>query len=199
METTSNKPYTTCKVYGTRPRNTAIMENKTKKYFITGVAGTGKTTISLALKERGITVFDFASVPGLCYWRDKITKEKSEYSPNRDKNWLDTHERICDPEGLKTLLDNQKSTVVITGVASGNQEELLGLFDKVFLLQCDPETLLKRFRTRETSVFAKGLDEQNATLEWQKKFDPHYLALGAIPIRTEGAINDVIKHLISQF
>ena len=71
------------------------------KILITGVPGTGKSTISKTLNERGITSIDFSDVPDLCCWCNKITKEKIKYSPVKDIKWLDKHERICDLEKLK--------------------------------------------------------------------------------------------------
>jgi broad-specificity NMP kinase len=41
------------------------------KILITGIAGTGKSTIVPALQERGITAIDLHDVPGLCFWQNK--------------------------------------------------------------------------------------------------------------------------------
>src|SRR3989344_1154212 len=75
------------------------------KVFITGVAGTGKSTIAKALTERGITTVDFSDYPALRYWRNKITKKKSDYSPNNDMSWFDDHECVCDLDELKKLFE----------------------------------------------------------------------------------------------
>jgi broad-specificity NMP kinase len=164
------------------------------KILITGVAGTGKSTISKELNRRGITSIDFSDVSGMCYWRDKITKEKTEYPITSDFNWFDSHERICNVERLKEILDEHKD-LIITGIA-GNQTEYFNLFDKILLLQCNPETITQRMQTRE-SPWGKTKVEQDYTLKWQKIFDPLCLSIGLTPVNTEGSLDEVVDRIIS--
>ena len=166
------------------------------KILITGVAGTGKSTISKALNSRGIVSIDFSDIPNLCYWHDKRTKEKIKYSPIKDLKWLDTHERICDMKKLRKILAKHKD-LVITGIANGNQTEYLGLFDKVLLLRCNPKTLIHRMKTRET-LWGKTKAEQDYTIKWQKEFDFQCLSNSAIPINTEGTVDAVVKKILAQ-
>jgi broad-specificity NMP kinase len=166
------------------------------KILITGVAGTGKSTISKALNNRGITSVDFSDISDLCYWRDKITGAKAEYSPIHDVEWLDSHERICDLEKLKELLGQYKD-IVITGIANGNQTEYFYLFDKIMLLECRPETIIHRMQSRET-LWGKTNVERDYTLKWQKEFDAQCISKGAIPINTEGNLDIVVDKIINQ-
>ena len=46
------------------------------KILITGICGTGKSTISKALNDRGILSIDFSDIRGMCYWKDLKTNEK---------------------------------------------------------------------------------------------------------------------------
>lgn len=166
------------------------------KILITGVAGTGKSTISKELIERGIPSIDFSDVPDLCYWRDKITKEKIEYSPVNETEWLDSHERICDTKKLKEVLDQHKD-LVVTGIANGNQTEYFGLFDKVLLLQCSPETLIHRMKTRET-LWGKTKAEQDYTIKWQNVFDLQCLTNNVTSVNTEGTLDTTMDTILAQ-
>lgn len=166
------------------------------KILITGVAGTGKSTISKALNERRIFSLDFSDIPDLCYWRNKITKKKIEYSSIKDIKWLDQHERICEIEKLRKILDQYKD-LVVTGITNGNQTEFFSLFDKVFLLQCNPETLIHRMQNRET-LWGKTEAELNYTIKWQKDFDNQCISNGAIPINTEGILDTIVDKVITQ-
>ena len=167
------------------------------KILITGIAGTGKSTIVKALNERGIVSIDLHDVPGLFFWQNKETKEKVEYSPVHSKEWFDTVDRLCDIDKLKAML-TQHNDVVMAGTTSGsNQKEFLSLFDKIILLQSSPETLNNRLKTRTNkSGYGKTEAEQEDNVEWQKEFDPEMLSYGAIPISTEGSISDVIQKII---
>lgn len=166
------------------------------KILITGVSGTGKSTIAKALKERGINAIDFADIPNLCYWRDKTTKERVEYITSEDADLLNSRERVCDIDKMNEIL-NQYEDLIMTGVASNNQDEYFGLFDKVLLLQCNPETFVHRLKTR-ASVFGKTQTEQNFIVEWQKWFDPKLISQGAIPINTEDSFDQTLNKILSE-
>src|ERR1700722_10652915 len=137
------------------------------KILMTGIAGTGKSTIVKALNEKGINAIDLHDVPGLFFWQDKITKEKVEYKPIHSKEWFDTVDRLCDIDRLKEML-GQYDDIFMAGTTSGsNQKEFLSLFNKVILLQCDPQILVQRMQTRvNKSGYGKTKAEQDDNVEW---------------------------------
>src|SRR6266481_7275258 len=156
------------------------------KILLTGIAGTGKSTITKALSERGITAIDLHDLPNPFLWQDKITKEKIEYTPGRPKEWFNNVDRLCNIDKLKEIL-LQYSNVLMAGTTSGsNQKEFLSLFDKVILLQADSEILVRRMQTRTNkSGYGKSKGEQEDNIEWQKEYDLLLLSLGAIPVDTK--------------
>jgi broad-specificity NMP kinase len=166
------------------------------KVLITGIAGTGKSTIVKALNERGILAIDLHDVPGLMFWQNKVSKEKVEYSPIHSHEWFDTVDRICDIDKLKNIL-NEHEDIVVAGTAGDNQLEYFPLFNKIILLQSSPATLVHRMQTRiNKSGYGKTKTEQDNNIEWQKEFDPFVLSKGAIPVNTEGEINKVVDKII---
>ena len=167
------------------------------KIIITGIAGTGKSTIVKALNERGITALDLHDVPDLFFWQDKKTKEKVEYTPIHSQDWFDGVERLCNMTQLKELL-SRYDNIIMAGTGGDSQAEYLPLFDKVILLQADPAVLVHRMQTRiNKSGYGKTKAEQDDNVEWQKEFDPELLSLGAIPVNTEGKLNDVVDKIIA--
>ena len=166
------------------------------KTLITGVAGTGKSTIVKALNKRGVSAIDLHDVPGLFFWQDKQTKQKVAYIPGQSKDWFETVDRLCDIDQLKEML-NDCNDIVMAGTAGTYQQELLSLFDTTILLQCNPETILYRMQTRTNkSGYGKTKAEQEDNIEWQKEFDPQLLSDGAIPVDTNGKIDDVVQRII---
>jgi broad-specificity NMP kinase len=167
------------------------------KTLLTGIAGTGKSTIIKALSERGIAAIDLHDVPDLFFWQDKTTKEKVEYTPGRPKEWFANVDRLCDINKLKEIL-NQYDDVVVAGTTSGsNQKEFLSNFDKIILLQADSETLVHRMQTRTNkSGYGKSKGEQDDNIEWQKEYDPLLLSLGAIPVDTKGDLDKVVDKIV---
>lgn len=168
------------------------------KILLTGIAGTGKSTIVKNLNERGVFSLDLHDIPNLFFWQDKETGEKVEYTPVDSKEWFETVDRLCDIPILKEIL-SQYEDVVVAGTTSGsNQEEFLSLFDKTILLQADPQILVHRMQTRiNKSGYGKTKAEQDDNIEWQREFDLNILSYGAIPVNTEGEPNDVVDKIIA--
>ena len=168
------------------------------KTLITGIAGTGKSTIVKALNERGVVSIDLHDILGLFFWQNKNSNQKVEYSPVHSREWFDNVDRLCDINKLKEILDQYKD-IVMAGTTSGsNQKEFLSLFDKIILLQSDPKTLNHRMQTRTNkSGYGKTNAEQEDNIEWQKEFDPQLLSYGAIPVSTEGDLNRVLDKIVA--
>lgn len=167
------------------------------KILITGIAGTGKSTLIEMLNQKGVIATDLHDVEGLFFWQDKKTKEKIEYLPLKSKERFESVERICDIAKLKNIL-TQHLDVVMAGTTSGDEQlEFLSLFDKIILLQSEPSTLIHRMTTRiNKSGFGKTKAEQDDNLEWQKEYDSALLSYGAIPFSTEGEVDFVAGNLI---
>lgn len=155
------------------------------KVLITGITGTGKSTIVKTLNQKGITAIDLHDVSGLFFWRNKQTMEKVEYSPVYSKKWFENVDRLCDINNLKEML-NLYTDITMAGTTSdSNQKEFLSLSDKVILLQSNPDTLIHRMETRiNASGYGKTKAEQEDHIEWQKEFDSQLISEGAIPIST---------------
>jgi broad-specificity NMP kinase len=167
------------------------------KVLLTGVSGTGKSTIIKALNEREVFSIDLHDVPGLFFWQDKKTKEKVEYASVTSREWFDTVDRLCDINKLKKIFDQYDDIVMAGTISSNDQQEFLSLFDKVILLQCNPETLIHRMETRTNkSGYGKTKAEQEDNIEWQKEFEPQLLSYGAIPVNPDEDLNNVVERII---
>lgn len=154
-----------------------------KRIFITGIAGTGKSTMASILKERGFNTLDIDHVQDLCSWVNNDTGEKVTVS-NPDNKFIDEHDYKCDMPKLEKLLNEFRDHVFVFG-SVGDNSDFIPLFDTLVLLQCEPKTLIHRLRNRDTNVFGKEEEVQSRMLEWKKKFDEIMLKAGAVPISTE--------------
>ena len=162
------------------------------KIFVTGVSGTGKTSIVRELIERGIAAFD---MDDLCHWEHKHTGKRAQWGVGQDEAWHDSHVWLCDIPALKKELE-KADTVVIAGHAS-NQDDFFNLFNKFFVLRSTPETLVTRIMQREDNDWGKHPNEQRRILRWQKAYDPEMVAKGAIPIDVERPLKSVVEEIMS--
>lgn len=164
------------------------------KILITGVAGTGKTTFSNLLNTQGFLSMDVSAIPNLCYWRERKTNNKVDLAKNRNFKWFESNERICDPHKLLTIINNYDN-IILCG-SFFNIVDLLYLFEKVILLQSNPDELIERLKTRQ-SQFGKTKIEQYLVKTWQKEFDPQMISFGAITVNTNAPINIVLEKIIN--
>jgi len=171
--------------------NNSIM----KKFYITGISGVGKSSVSELLNERGIFSIDIDAVKGLCHWRNKKTFEKAHWYSGIGEEWLEAHDWICDTEKLIQLLDQDKDIIVVVGNSS-NQQGYLDLFDKVFILRCSPETFTDRINNRTNNDYGKHEIEQKRILSWYKNFEDRLIKQGAIPINTEESLDIIVDRIV---
>src|SRR5262249_18950564 len=116
-------------------------------YYITGISGTGKTAIAQELNRRNIHTIDIDLMKDLCYWENKRTHERANYTNGVGQDWLLDHEWVFDDKKINEILKSQ-GQVVLAGI-TGNQDKYLSQFKKVLLLTCGDETLLKRLNVRK--------------------------------------------------
>jgi len=170
-----------------------------KIFYITGISGVGKSSLTEKLAEKGVFSIDADSVKGLTHWIDNNTKGISKWHPGMSNNWYKKHKYICDKEKLINLINtSNKDNVVVAGLF-GNRSELWDLFDKVFLLHCKEETFLKRIKERENHNLGKHILEKENILSWYKDFEKKVLEEGAIPINVDRPLVDVVDEIFSKF
>lgn len=162
------------------------------KILVTGVSGTGKSSLARFLSKRGVTTIDLDD--DLCHWRNRKTGETTGWEPGRSDAWYAEHGWLCELPDLKAFLDSNEDVVAV-GLSS-NQEEYLPWFDKVVLLYSKPETVVKRLMTRIDNDYGKHPNEQQRLLNWQPEFDRQMREKGAIAIDADQPIAEVAEQVL---
>ncbi len=167
-----------------------------KRYYVSGVCGTGKSTVAAELNRQGIRAIDQDSPEySLCRWKNNGTKEDSEFYYGAGKEFLETNDYYCNIEKLKMLLNSDDDVLFVCGV-SANQDEYLNLFDKVFLLQCAPEIFSKRIDERTDNRFGKDIAEKEHILNWYTELEEGLIRKGAIVIQSDRSVGDVVGEIL---
>ncbi|MCB9432028.1 MAG: AAA family ATPase [Ardenticatenaceae bacterium] len=111
-----------------------------KNYLIEGVSCAGKTTVCEELQRRG-----YHTIHGdreLAYWGDLKTGEPVAGSTGENRAWIWGVERV------KALVADQSHAATFFCGGSRNSDCFIDLFDGVFVLEIDLDTLNRRLAGR---------------------------------------------------
>lgn len=164
------------------------------KIYVTGVSGTGKTSIARELNRRGIPAVDMDTI---CHWEHRESREPAGWEPGKTAEWYEAHGWICSIDDLKRFLAENENAVAL-GLSS-NQEDYVPLFDKVLVLRSKPEVIISRINARTENEYGKHPLEQQRILNWHKQFEEEMTAKGAIPIDADRSIAEVVDEIQALF
>ncbi|MFA6601454.1 MAG: hypothetical protein WCT02_01145 [Candidatus Paceibacterota bacterium] len=171
------------------------------KVLITGIAGSGKTTIISELKKSGYSAIDLDG-SGVCTWINKKSGKEAVYKEGAGREWIEEHRwQVVTPrliDLLKTYSDNEH--VFIGGkIARIQVKEIYEIFDIVYLLKPDDSVIDNRLSSRTSNIsnFAKKESERLAIIKNRHEFEKACLEAGAILVNNNGTIKDVISQVIS--
>lgn len=120
-------------------------------YLITNTAGSGKSAVIKELEQRGFAAYDTDDLPDVTRLEDRATGRPVEW-PEPPVNW-DIYAWNWQAAGLKKLLASGED-VFIGGIVS-NKDDFYHLFDQIFVLTINVETLRQRLLTRTSNDFGK--------------------------------------------
>jgi adenylate kinase family enzyme len=119
-----------------------------RNYLIEGVSGAGKTTVCTELQRRG-----YQAIHGdreLAYRGNPETGiPMTPKTGTATAIWMSEH-HIWDVEKVRALVANQDETVTFFCGGSRNSSKFIELFDSVFILEIDLDTMNRRIDERVT-------------------------------------------------
>lgn len=155
-----------------------------RNYLVEGVSGTGKTSVCQELRRRG-----YDAVNGdteLAYQGDPRTGEPTEGRSHRHHLW--------DVDRVRGLVADRTEPVTFFCGGSRNFDRFIDLFDGVFVLEIDLETLDRRLDQRPAAEFGGRPDERELVvrLHRTKEDTPR----GGQPIDATAPLEDVVDEIL---
>jgi broad-specificity NMP kinase len=167
------------------------------RYLITGVAGTGKSTLAKNLSKRGYAAYD--TEEGFSYYIDKRTGERCAYPKQPSQKWYDQHERVFDEKVLMNLMKKHADDPLFIASITANQAKYYPQFDKIFLLTAPDGIITHRLGTRTNNYFGRHPLDLQRVIGRHQQFDDELKAIGAIPIDSTQPIakvaGEILKHI----
>jgi hypothetical protein len=148
--------------------------------WVTGNAGTGKSTACELLKGRGERAFD-ADWDGYSHWADRVSGRVVTDPPDPvPAGWLDRYGWQISRAKVTALAARARGTTVFLCGSAENESDVLDQFDRVVCLVIDGETLRRRLTTRTTNSFGQHPEELAAAVAANDGAESAYRRLGAV-------------------
>ncbi len=148
-------------------------------FLITGNPGSGKSTLAAELSRRGLVAID---TDDLAFWEGS-SGLPVEKPPDADDGWLLAHRWVWSrariEEAAAAASDGGSGPMFFCGIGR-NQDQMLDLFEQVFLLRIDEDTQIARLARATSPLRTEAVRRQ--IREGRPVFEAHMLARGAIPL-----------------
>jgi len=175
--------------------------SKMSAYLISGPSGSGKSTVGRELQSRGFKVIETDFEPHFSGWFNNETGKKVIDLPAQpaSKEWFESHSWLWDPAKVKEIVSHSKGETVFFCGGAYNEKDFYGLFDTLFALYADSETLVSRLKPREPDTWVDGSPTLLKLLDWNSRFKEYSLKSGAILIDssapTKAIADEILSHI----
>ena len=146
-----------------------------KRVLITGMSGTGKSSVIAELVARGHKAVD--ADDGWC-----------EPLPDGRQRWRE--------DAVERLLDTEDADVLFVAGCEENQVRFLPRFDHIVLLSAPLETLLHRLETRTGNSYGKAPEERRRFLEDVEAVEPLLRRVATAEVRTSAPLPEVVARIL---
>jgi dephospho-CoA kinase len=143
---------------------------------VTGMSGTGKSTVLAALRRRGFEVVD-TDEPGWTEWSDE------------DGGYIWREDRIAE------VLARDREVPLYVSATVSNQGRFYPRFDAVVLLSAPAEVLLDRIERRTTNDYGKKDEERDLILGQLAEIEPLLRATCTHEIDATQPVQNVVAEL----
>lgn len=160
-----------------------------KNYLIDGVSCAGKTTVYNELRRRGYHAIDGDTE--LAYWGDLATGAPADGRDEASRSW------IWDVEKVRALAADQSYAATFFCGGSRNTDRFIGLFDVVFVLEIDLDTLNRRLAARPADEWGGTAEEGEAFARLQHATRAG-LPTNAVGIDATAPLTGVMECILAQ-
>jgi len=131
-----------------------------RRVLITGMSGTGKSSVIHALKEQGHEAIDTD-------WNPDWEIPAQPGDPDADgPGWLWREDRISE------LLSTEDTDVLFVSACVPNQSKFYSRFDRIVLLSASPELTVQRLVDRTNNRYGKAPQDVAQVLRFKATIEP---------------------------
>ena len=161
-----------------------------KRILLTGMSGTGKSTVIAELAARGYKAVDSDS-DEYSEWVEVSggsDESGSTVEPNRDWVWRE--------DRIQELLSTQDADMLFVSGCAENMGKFMPQFDHVVLLSAPTKVIVERLGTRTNNAYGKHPDEVARVLGLLETVEPLLRRAAGHEIVTSACLDDVVATLL---
>ncbi|HEV2073086.1 MAG TPA: AAA family ATPase [Thermomicrobiales bacterium] len=158
-----------------------------KCVLLTGMSGTGKSTVIKELSDQGYRAID-TDYDGLSELVAVPDDELTGLEPGQDWVWRE--------DRIQALLSTHDVDVLFLGGCSPNQGKFYPKFDHIILLSAPAEALVDRLATRTNNPYGKQPEEVARVLQLQHAIEPLLRATATHEIDTSIPLDQVVAKVL---
>lgn len=160
-----------------------------KRILLTGMSGTGTSTVASELASRGYKAID-ADCDEFSEWVE-VSGESTPGTPvEPGRDWVWREDRVQD------LLGTEDAEVLFLSGCAANMGKFLPQFDHVVLLSAPADVITQRLATRTTNSYGKQPEEVARVLDLVKTVEPSLRKAADHEIDTRASLDDVVKTVL---
>jgi len=167
-------------------------------YYVTGVSGSGKSTVLAELKRRGFEAYgtDEDDLAGFYHLETGKKTSPNLTAKERTEKWRKYHEWKVPTEKVEALRLNAHSKPIFLCGVVANDADFWSKFAQVFCLYLPSEETKHRIENRTNNDFGKNAHELASILEWASYSKTQYKKLGAVLIDATLPVKKVTDEII---
>jgi len=149
-----------------------------RRILITGMSGTGKSSVIRALAARGLKAID------------------TDWNPEWECVGANGDEWIWREDRIRLLLDEQDASTLFVSACVSNQGLFYGRFDEVILLSAPESITVQRLASRTDNSYGKRPDEIADVLRYKATIEPMLRKAASAEIDTSIPLAEVVSRVL---
>jgi dephospho-CoA kinase len=167
-------------------------------FLITGMPGSGKSTVCAELKAKGYEAYD-GDEDHLAKWYNIATgaavkREDEERTPE----FVQAHSRDMSRETVEELVSKARDKPVFLCADPENEDELRDLFSQIFALVVDEDTRKHRLATRTNNKWGKLPHEVEYSQAFQQKWEADYKKFAYITLDSSQPPGTLVDQILEK-